>query len=713
MERKKTILLVEDEVIIGLSTSQQLQLEGYEVQHVTSGEKAIALLSGCSDTESPIDLILMDIDLGKGIDGIETAARLLDLCSTPTVFLSSHSEPEFVKRTEQVMAYGYVLKNSPITILDTAIKMALRLHETSTLAKNTFNRALNGVCIHRMIFDPITNKYDCAYISVNPAFTTHTGLSAAEVLSTTIRGLYPNDSADSVIDMYRSALDGRIPHQQEIYFAPTKAWFELNIFPINKTDFAVFIFNVTEKKTLYHRHKMIFENMGPGVVYQDRDGTILSANPSAERVLGLTLDQMQGKTSADPRWKMILPDGEQVSGEQHPAMQAIRTGQKIGPVDRGVYIPELDKYVWLSITASPVYDPNETEHSQVFATFEDITARVEAEKQVSAQKDYLKITLESIGDAVITTDIDGRITYMNPIAEDLCGTALEDVYGESLKEMFTIISSITGEPAINPIDSVLKSKRIVKLSNDTVLISKRGDRHQIADSAAPILTGTGELLGAVLVFRDVSEEYAIRETLKRSVAEKDLLIREVQHRVKNLMNTMASVIEMQIYNLKEESAIESLRDIQTRFKSMATLYDYLYRVKEQEETDMQGYLNALASQVVNIFNTGVIPNVIIETEHVFDVKMLTTIGMILTELITNAMKYAVIDNDNPTLHISLKDDGAGSILKVEDNGPGLPKDYSIKTSTSFGMTLIRALVDQLGGTLDVSNDNGAKITIRF
>ena len=122
--QQKTILLVEDEVIIALSQAQDLENEGYTVVHAASGEKAIEYV--CVRKE-PVDLILMDIDLGKGIDGTEAAKEILKSYDIPVVFLSSHTEKEMVEKTEKITSYGYVVKSSSLTVLDASIKMAFKL----------------------------------------------------------------------------------------------------------------------------------------------------------------------------------------------------------------------------------------------------------------------------------------------------------------------------------------------------------------------------------------------------------------------------------------------------------------------------------------------------------------------------------------------------------------------------------------------------------
>ena len=127
------------------------------------------------------------------------------------------------------------------------------------------------------------------------------------------------------------------------------------------------------------RHRTMFETAVQGIIYQDTQGLIVSANPAAERILGLSLDQMLGRGSLDPRWKSIHEDGSDFPGETHPAMVALRTGREVRDNVIGVFNPHRDAYVWLNVSAIPQFRAGETTPWQVYTTFEDITARRQAE----------------------------------------------------------------------------------------------------------------------------------------------------------------------------------------------------------------------------------------------------------------------------------------------------------------------------------------------
>jgi len=145
--------------------------------------------------------------------------------------------------------------------------------------------------------------------------------------------------------------------------------------------------------------------------------------------------------------------------------------------------------------------------------------RKQTEKSLKEREQNLKVTLNSIADAVIATNVEGNITRMNAVAEQLTGWSFKEAQGQPLKSIFTIINASTRKPVTHPVDKVLTNGEIVSLSNHTTLISKDGTEYQIADSAAPIRDDE-HILGMVLVFNDVTEQYQLRQAASKS--ERDL-----------------------------------------------------------------------------------------------------------------------------------------------------------------------------------------------
>ena len=143
-------------------------------------------------------------------------------------------------------------------------------------------------------------------------------------------------------------------------------------------------------------YRNLFNTMTQGVVYQNAEGEIISANPSAEKILGLSLDQMAGRTSLDPRWKAIHEDGSDFLGDSHPAMMALRTGKTVNDEIMGVFHPNTNTYRWLKINAVPEYKVGERKPYQVYTTFKDITDLKNAEEKREQLIGELKEALSKV-----------------------------------------------------------------------------------------------------------------------------------------------------------------------------------------------------------------------------------------------------------------------------------------------------------------------------
>jgi len=157
-----------------------------------------------------------------------------------------------------------------------------------------------------------------------------------------------------------------------------------------------------------------------------------------------------------------------------------------------------------------------TEPNCFVAAFLEITEQKRAEQALRASEEHQRITLDSIGDAVIATDAQGRVTRMNRVAETLTGWSQAEASGRDLPEIFQIINAGTRSPCVNPVERVLATNLVVGLANHTALIHRDGSERQIADSGAPIRNDDGAVVGVVLVFRDVTGEYALQEQLAQS-----------------------------------------------------------------------------------------------------------------------------------------------------------------------------------------------------
>ena len=160
-------------------------------------------------------------------------------------------------------------------------------------------------------------------------------------------------------------------------------------------------------------------------------------------------------------------------------------------------------------------------------------ARQRAEEALARQSELLRITLASIGDAVISTDAEGRVTFLNGVAETLTGWTHADALGRPLPDVFRIINEATRLPVESPALRALREGTIVGLANHTILIAADGTERPIDDSAAPMRDATGSILGTVLVFRDVTDRRRVEDELREADRRKDEFLALLAHELRN------------------------------------------------------------------------------------------------------------------------------------------------------------------------------------
>jgi diguanylate cyclase (GGDEF)-like protein/PAS domain S-box-containing protein len=185
------------------------------------------------------------------------------------------------------------------------------------------------------------------------------------------------------------------------------------------------------------KYRQLYETMAQGVIYQAADGRIISANPVAEKILGITLDQMLGMSSFDPGWGTIREDGSELPGSDHPSMIALRTGKPYGPVILGVYQPMLKDHVWISVNAIPLFENGEAAPSKVYTTFQDITT------ERKANQNYQRLFNEMVDAFALHeiicddqgTPINYRFLAVNPAFEKMTGLKAADILGKNVLEI--------------------------------------------------------------------------------------------------------------------------------------------------------------------------------------------------------------------------------------------------------------------------------------
>jgi PAS domain S-box-containing protein len=254
----------------------------------------------------------------------------------------------------------------------------------------------------------------------------------------------------------------------------------------------------------------IVESSDDAIISKDLNGIVTSWNKGAERIFGYSAEEMNGQ----PISRLAAPD---LPNEIPEILERLRRGERLDHY-RTVRRTKTGKLIHASITVSPVRDAT----GRIVGAskiLRDVTAQVNAEAQVAEQRERLRVTPNSIGDAVIATDAQGRVTFVNQVASSLLKAPAPEVVGRDLNDVFHVVNELTRAKLESPVSKVLREGKVAGLANHTVLIAQDGSEVPIDDSAAPICAEGGLILGVVLVFRDVTGRRANERLLAAQTAE--------------------------------------------------------------------------------------------------------------------------------------------------------------------------------------------------
>jgi PAS domain S-box-containing protein len=213
---------------------------------------------------------------------------------------------------------------------------------------------------------------------------------------------------------------------------------------------------------------------------------------------------------------------------------------------------------------------------------------------------------------------------------------------------------------------------------------------------------------------DVDAQKIAEAENHRLLEEKEILLKEVHHRVKNNMGTIVNLLSLQAGSLKEQAAVNALHDAQSRVQSMAVLYDRLFRSEGFDSVPIDEYLGQLVDDIVAMFSLHVPAKVRKEiASFIIDTRKLFAVGIVVNELITNCMKYAFIGRDQGEILVKARTDAGLAEIMIIDDGVGLPEGFALGKMGGFGLRLVEILVRQLDGSLSFENNQGSRFTIRF
>ncbi|MBN1498668.1 MAG: PAS domain S-box protein [Spirochaetes bacterium] len=513
---EKTILLVEDEQLIAASTKMVLEKTGYSVITVMTGESAVELI-----TEGKrIDLILMDIDLGSGMDGTEAAQKILKISNLPIIFLTSHSESGMVEKVKGITRYGYVIKTSGDFVLLSSIEMALELFETQKRVNENqeryyqlFENIQSAFALHEIVFDENNQPVDFVFLLVNSAFEKFTGLNRDNILGqhfTSILG--GDDNSELMNKCFKIALTGEA-ETFENYAAGLDKYYSISAYCPKKGTFAVIFSDITDFKNyqndLEEREFQYHSLADSGLALIWKSGTDALCNYFNEpwyRFRGKTPEEELGTGWLDG----VHPDDRQQCNKIY--MDAFSQKEKF---DMQYRLMNADgTYHWIRDLGSPNYKSNGEFLGYIGHCF-DITESKHFENALKESEETSKTLLNSFPESVFLMYPDGEILRINETAASRLNSCPDSLTGKNIYDFI-------------PEEAAEKRKRIV----ETVVRNKKPQKYEdeidgiIFDNLiSPIMDVPGIVSRLAVIGIDITE----RKKSENSLIEIQDMLNSVQH----------------------------------------------------------------------------------------------------------------------------------------------------------------------------------------
>ncbi|HPB82099.1 MAG TPA: response regulator [Spirochaetota bacterium] len=448
-------------------------------------------------------------------------------------------------------------------------------------------------------------------------------------------------------------------------------------------------------------YRQLIESAPLGIISMDMKGSIIDINQKSSEILGSpSINDTQAinllafppliKTGISADLKSCISTGNPVSGEVP-------------------YTSKWGKDLYLKYEICPVYNKDGT-YNKVQAIFQDIMDSKRIQRSLEESEKKFRTLAESSPMAIIIFQ-DDYIVYANRAFEVLSGFPLEEVrakpFWDYIHPEYRQLAKDRGQQRQNGKDVPFENFEIK-------IFTKSGDERWIFVAVETIDYNSRP--AGIASMLDISNLKETEANLKRTLEEKEVLIREIHHRVKNNLQSVQSMISIQMKGISDDLIVSQLRDLKGRISTMTELHQILHNSDSINVIQLNTYIHNLAEYIINS-HTDRSRNISLKYELDKEISIPTgkaiPCGLVLNELLTNAIKYAFPENREGIISLSLSSDNGTVRLQICDNGIGLPPDFNIEKSKSLGLKLIPMLASQLNGTVEFNSDSGLCCTLSF
>lgn len=328
-----------------------------------------------------------------------------------------------------------------------------------------------------------------------------------------------------------------------------------------------------------------------------------------------------------------------------------------------------------------------------------------------ASEDHWSALSHCLPFGIFSCDVQGRCIYTNPRCEEILGHPLEESLGDRW------MSYVHPEDRDRVIPAWIEDASSGRPRTDQFrIITSNQEIRWLYTRTAPIFSAEGKLIGHTGTIEDITSQKLAEEQIKSSLLEKEALLKEIHHRVKNNLQIISSLIYLQAQRVDDPKVRQIFEDSQSRISSMALVHDSLYRSQDFARVNLSEYVQTLTSSLFHTYRiqsdtvnlaVRVDPGVVVSLEKAIPC------GLILNELMTNALKHGFIDEETGEVTVTLINQISQVCLIVENDGKNLPESFELQKIRSMGLRLVNALVDQLNGKVTVEKAQKTRFKVIF
>lgn len=342
---------------------------------------------------------------------------------------------------------------------------------------------------------------------------------------------------------------------------------------------------------------------------------------------------------------------------------------------------------------------------------QDITPLLEASQKLVETKAQLEALINAIPDIIFFKNRERKYVIVNKAFEQTFRLSQEKILG---KDDAQLLPADLAAQCMESDAAVFNLRQLFVA--EEILEGKDGQKVVLETIKAPLFGADGSLTGLVGISRDITQRKKNEEELRQLLQEKEILLREINHRVKNNMQVISSLLSLQAQKLADDRAVQALKECQERIRSMALVHDMLYQQRAFDRIEFSSYLRLLTNHLFHAYKADSrLLQLRVEAEEIhFNLNTAIPCGLIVNEFVTNALKHAFLPGQRGEIIVKLERvEDKRFILTVKDNGRGLPVDFDMNKPKSLGLEIVKILARQLGGFLRVSTTPGTEFQVIF